>query len=190
MRYILAVLVFAIAACGQSGQQGAGSDTGAGGSDAGTGVACAGQTCGASQYCRSFLWSCEELMAECVDIAPGCAPSMDLACGCDGQVYADDCAAHAAGVDIDGYSPSCTPPEGKFSCGFMFCATGVEYCVEHYESGWSCETLPPGCDIAGATCECFGGGVGGGGGTGPGLPDGCRECSLHGGNFELLCGLI
>ncbi len=89
----------------------------------------------------------------------GCDDFYDPKCGCDGEVYGNECEAHAAGVDVD-ENGMCDAPDGDFSCGPGFCQLGTSYCllqvsdVGGVPNTWTCEALPNGCGGT-ATCECL-----------------------------------
>jgi hypothetical protein len=73
-------------------------------------------------------------------------------------VHATDCAAHAAGADVGGWT--CSPdktPLGFFSCGQTYC-DGTEYCWhgigDHCAHFFQCKPLADTCATAPApTCE-------------------------------------
>jgi hypothetical protein len=76
-------------------------------------------------------------------------------CGCDGKVYASECAAHGAGVDA--WWEGCAAPPGYFKCGGKFCRLTTEICYEGLgDTGdrWSSCDPRPACD-SGALCDCI-----------------------------------
>jgi Kazal-type serine protease inhibitor domain len=127
-------------------------DTGGGACDA----------CDVGEYCD---WSVNSCGARRFD-EPGCAPipdgcpavEEDPVCGCDGVVYAGECAAALLGVDID-VEGECTAPAGTFACGYKYCDAALSYCqwsvsdVGGSPDGYGCVPLPQGCDDA-PSCAC------------------------------------
>jgi hypothetical protein len=136
-----------------SGPSGAGVIDGSGSSQQ-----CGGKTCSKGQRCLPLSnWSCKSDPVACYpDPSINCVAVLEQACGCDGQVYKNECAAYAAGTDLAGYAPACTPPAGTFACGYTFCKAGQEACLEHYEAGWTCEPLPDACKGESPSCNCIG----------------------------------
>lgn len=191
-------------AAGLAGSPG-GTSSGAGvpgGSSSGTGMAggfrCRELGCPAGERCLSFLWTCGTSTSSCsADPSANCQPTISPACGCDGGVYDDDCAVYAAGMELDGYSPACAPPPDMFACGYTFCRTGEEFCLERYEAGWSCEPLPTTCRGNDPTCDCDdASGAGGDGGEAGGTTvdwslvagdSRCRECVDQGATLKVNC---
>lgn len=56
--------------------------------------------------CAFFPDSCDAPVGICSDFACNTGRTV---CGCDGNAYADECAAHAAGVGVDTTGASCAP---------------------------------------------------------------------------------
>jgi hypothetical protein len=96
----------------------------------------------------------------CMARPQACPATIELACGCDGVVYAHPCLANAAGHDVDESGTGCTPPSGTFACGPRFCTHGTQYC-EAMTGGpadaagtYACRPLPAGCGST-PTCACL-----------------------------------
>lgn len=127
------------------------------------GTPCGDFECDPTQYCD---WPTNDCGNPGLD-APTCTPDPDgcpavegdPVCGCDGVVYADDCAAAIAGVDVDESNP-CTPPPELFACGFKFCDPATSYCqvstsdIGGFPNGYGCVPLPAACG-EGPSCECL-----------------------------------
>ncbi len=80
---------------------------------------------------------------KCVNVPSTCAPAAP-ACGCNGKVYASECDANRAGVDIS--IQSCSTPDGAhFQCGAYFCRKQDQICKKTLDlkkavaaTQWSC----------------------------------------------------
>jgi hypothetical protein len=92
---------------------------------------------------------------------PNCVQSACLAsgdhppaCGCDGVLYDDFCAATEAGVDLDDEG-TCALEDGRFVCGSVQCREG-QYCKEQrIGSGrpdYDCGDIAANCEPV--SCDC------------------------------------
>ena len=120
--------------------------------------------CPSNQVCVYSDGQCGEVGA---DPRQGtCQPHLDecpeeiFACGCDGKLYPNLCAAHQAGVDQSRFGGCTYPSETiQFSCGQVICDQG-SYCAIYLNDGegeadYSEACVPPleGCDIDEPSCE-------------------------------------
>ena len=143
-------------------------DTGDGDGDSGDGDGdtgepnCGDNTCDATQFCDwdgNFCGTRSWEEGTCEPRPDGCDDFYDPKCGCDGQVYGNECEAHGAGVDID-ENGQCTPPDGYFPCGPGYCQLGSSYCLLQVSdvggepNGYTCEALPAECTGNG-DCDCL-----------------------------------
>jgi hypothetical protein len=94
-----------------------------------------------------------------------CNDSYGPVCGCDKRVYASECVAELAGVDLN-VNDGCfeNSPRDWISCGERFCSARTQYCemvlsdVFELPTDYACKPLPPACvPDAGAarSCDCF-----------------------------------
>ena len=122
--------------------------------------------CGAGQYCdfQPGLCGLGKTPGECQPRPEKCAAASDPVCGCDHQKYDNECAAHAAGVDLDVNGGCKTLLADYAACGSHFCDTRKSYCeivlsdVTELPSDYTCKPFPPSCQVvAGAApdCSCF-----------------------------------
>jgi hypothetical protein len=88
-----------------------------------------------------------------------CDDNIDYVCACNGQVYTNECEAHADGQDLNEYG-GCEAPEDTFGCGAHYCNLGFDYCLRIVSDvlgipdDWSCEPLPGSCGDP-ADCACL-----------------------------------
>ena len=133
---------------------------------------CGEEKCGADEFC-DYRWHwCSVISGQgggggvprkCEDRSASCDTELPV-CGCDGNVYASQCDAQQAGVDIGAWAdaadgPRCqSTPAGRFPCGPWFCDPNVAYC--DYQIGdvgdrhVSCQPLPSSCGGQ-ASCACL-----------------------------------
>lgn len=122
--------------------------------------------CDVDEYCTWGARSCgagwprsdDEALCRPRPSASECDDTETPVCGCDGQVYASECLAAAAGVDLDA-NAGCTAPPGTVACSYGFCDPGASYCriilVDPPEPDISsCAAFPPGCSDP-PSCECI-----------------------------------
>jgi hypothetical protein len=134
-----------------------------GGGDGGQGGACgglAGKRCNATEYCDFTDNGCGvgDQTGTCKP-RPGACPLVVVGaptCACDGKVYAGDCAAYSAGVDLNAHG-TCTLPVGRFACGYTQCDLATQYCRREPQQGgpeaFTCAALPA-CSGA-PSCACL-----------------------------------
>jgi hypothetical protein len=147
---------------GQGGAGGGGAQ--GGGAAGGSGATCGGFAavpCPTDAYCDYGPSTCgvADGAGLCVTIShEPCDEVYQPVCGCDGTVHDNACLASAAGVDVNAFG-GCTPPPGKFECGFVFCDAGVAYCKipgsasASEDSPYTCVPLPAACGDT-PSCEC------------------------------------
>lgn len=117
---------------------------------------CEASGCSTTEYCGFKHNSCgNSSPGTCKGKPTACPSAGPPACGCDGVVYANDCVAQQAGVDM---GTACMAPPGMMPCGTRFCTFGVEYCRITVSAGANdlaeCMPLPAGC-TAGGDCACL-----------------------------------
>jgi Kazal-type serine protease inhibitor domain len=95
-----------------------------------------------------------------------CARSFSPVCGCDGQIYDGECAARAAGVDLD-VTGGCKKVILDWApCGARYCDVRTTYCeiylsdVFEIPTTYTCRPLPLACrpaavGAAAPGCDCF-----------------------------------
>ena len=122
-------------------------------------------SCAAGEYCAFEPQLCGKAKrpGTCRSIPVGCKAYAPV-CGCDGNVYPHECAAHAARVDLD-VAGGCRADVPDFvHCGPRFCNARESYCeiylsdVGDPPTDHACKPLPPACvPDAGVArgCECF-----------------------------------
>ncbi|WP_428262324.1 hypothetical protein [Haliangium sp.] len=152
--------------------------------DAGPKLSCGGivgDICDDQSYCDYNRNQCgaDDDIGLCQPRPEICQPVQERVCGCDGTVYANECGAEQAGVDIANEG-GCTPPAGTFACGSRFCLEAAEYCeiqradVAGEPDTFACKLMPSACGGT-PSCACM-----------TGEPCGA-DCSESGGNFTLVC---
>lgn len=114
--------------------------------------------CREGTFCDFLSDLCNYSGGRCALSGTACKQTLAPACGCDGRVYATECAAERAGVDV-GYGCSAEDaPPGLFPCGPEFCDPTTQYCASGGGDGddyyFSCQPIPEECS-APVTCECF-----------------------------------
>lgn len=164
MRITLLCLVL-VAACSSSGRSAldAGPDDGPGpGDDAATGPVCGGFAhilCADNELCDFPDNGCGvgDQTGHC-KARPVACPAVvgPPTCACDNKVYAGDCPAYVAGVDLNAHG-TCDAAPGRFVCGFTQCELATQYCRREPHpgaaDGFSCVPLPP-CSTA-PSCACL-----------------------------------
>lgn len=125
----------------------------------------AGATCRADEFCDFARNTCSVTDEQGVcRPRPTSCPDLLVAvpsCGCDGQLYASECEAQAAGTDLNDQG-GCPVPSGWFACGHTQCNLRSQYCqhqvsdVANEPDGFTCPPLP-GCPSELPTCACLAG---------------------------------
>lgn len=157
---------------GSASDVGGGPFTGAGGASMGSvsssGVG-GGQFCGGligtacdnpDEFCDYAFDVCTTVAdagGMCRPIPEACDAVLDPVCGCDGQIYSNECEANTASVSL---GSGCQVPAGQFACGPRFCDLGTSYCARTHNEGGSdlfvCAPLPASCGAV-PSCACFAG---------------------------------
>jgi hypothetical protein len=151
-------------ASGSAGQGGGGAGTG-GDAAAGAGGNLLGGGCGDSEatlfcgyggeFCDAPAGTCPGPgnLGQCAEGPESCeGERTQPTCGCNGQVYLNECAAHFDGVDVG--PQDCTPPSSAFICGDALCEDGAQYC-QSINGHDQCLALPPRCADAADLCACL-----------------------------------
>jgi len=135
--------------------------------DAGTDGACRrDEDCAKDAFCVFAPGLCGRgpRPGACVARPHDCPRQDSPVCGCDGAVYPSECAAHAAGVDLDVTGACRDPVPGWAPCGAHYCDADTSYCeiylsdVPEIPTDHFCRPLPEGClrlEAGARTCECF-----------------------------------
>jgi Kazal-type serine protease inhibitor domain len=121
--------------------------------------------CAADEYCAQASGLCGrgQSAGTCRRKPISCDDTHAPVCGCDGNVYANECAARAARVDLSAMGRCRSVPDWA-SCGATYCNTLTSYCeiylsdVLEPPTTYSCKPLPPACKPAQRTprsCDCF-----------------------------------
>ncbi len=116
--------------------------------------------CESTEVCSFADWSCGSTVGDCRPKPVACDAIYAPVCGCDANVYENECLAHLAGVDL---GTDCKAPSGYALCGTSYCLVGTEYCRVTVngpgaERVWvsECIGLPSGCGTA-PSCSCLAG---------------------------------
>lgn len=133
-----------------------GSSAGSAGDDDGGGTPCASNDdCAVGDYCEFADHSCgaSGQPGGCAPRPTDCTEEDRPVCGCNGELYASQCAAAGSGIDVD-FLGECEIPNGAFACGFSFCIHGDEYCLEQGGAmpSFECLVLPPVCQPPDCSC--------------------------------------
>lgn len=122
-------------------------------------VACAaGLPCAGGQFCEIADDSCGQGAhhGSCQPNPDSCPAPIYDACGCDGTIYASECAAHGAGVDISRFA--CDNLPGHQHCGPFYCDVSTQRCrrIDDLTGGtpdaYSCIPPPACADPCDAAC--------------------------------------
>lgn len=114
----------------------------------------AGATCSDGYYCAFDNGTCggDDSGGVCLPMPGVCDEPGNPVCGCDGQIYASECAAHLAGFDVSS-ATSC-----MFACGTGVCHHGTEYCQISTSGGQPydvvCLPVPDTCNGE-PSCDCI-----------------------------------
>lgn len=122
--------------------------------------------CGPGEYCAYTPGLCGKgkRPGTCEPRPESCSTPGEPVCGCDGQVHASACAAHAAGVDLAVMGGCGHTVPGFAACGAHYCDARTSYCeidlsdVLEPPTDYVCKALPPSCvPDAGVAqeCSCF-----------------------------------
>ena len=126
-----------------------------------------GSACAAGEYCAFTPALCGKgkKPGVCRKAASSCLPVEAPVCGCDRQIYDNECEAQRAGVDLDVQGGCRQPPPHNFiHCGAHFCDARQSYCeivlsdVFELPTDYTCKPLPAACvsvDGVARECDCF-----------------------------------
>jgi hypothetical protein len=121
--------------------------------------------CAADEYCQYTPGLCGRgpSAGTCRRKPTSCQDTYSPVCGCDGQVYDNECAAHAARVDLSAMG-RCSIVRDWASCGAQYCDALTSYCeiylsdVFELPTTYSCKPLPLDCKPDRGMprqCDCF-----------------------------------
>lgn len=102
-----------------------------------------------------YFSGCEDFGfgGQCIIVPETCDDTLNPLCGCDGNVYDNDCLARQAGQG-KGSVDACSVPSGYIPCGEDFCDIAREYCL-YLDNGngatLSCREFP---EVCGSEPEC------------------------------------
>lgn len=118
--------------------------------------------CGAGQYCAFADHKCglgaKEGECDVLSSKEKCAgEASESVCGCNGSIFPSRCAAQTLGDIGEG----CTTPADAFPCGFLFCNTKLQFCLETTRDGladyqcvnWQCTAHDCTCPEVKCTCD-------------------------------------
>jgi hypothetical protein len=135
--------------------------------DAGAARGCRDNSaCASTEYCEHDRGLCGRgaRSGTCRPKPAGCASSYAPVCGCDGTVYANECSARAAGVDLATLGGCSVVIPDWAACGKHYCDARTSYCeiylsdVVDPPTDYFCRALPTSCLPDGGrarTCDCF-----------------------------------
>lgn len=116
---------------------------------------------GAMEFCDFAENTCgiSDGIGECQRRPDTCIEILRPVCACDGNVYANDCAAREAGFDLNA-NGGCAAPRGTFVCGYAVCNLQNEYCRRDSNApaadAFTCVPLPQACNAGTPSCACLG----------------------------------
>lgn len=185
-------------ATGGTGETGGTGGTGGGGAATGGTSTSLGKTCtdnaecGAGELCDwafcgdGQCGACEGAKMECSVGRKDCNDKDRPVCACDGNVYATECAANAAGQRAMTEQGACTPPAGTFACRAHFCAIDTEACVIEDGLGQFDHCVPLDGSCAPDDCACLQPALA----NYQGLWQDCGACEVPGAGAVLTCHVL
>ena len=119
-----------------------------------------GSTCAANEYCDYPDNTCGSAdgTGTCKPRPMACDAVLVLTCGCNGQIFSNECEANTAGQDVT--TLGCKAPVGLFTCGEHFCDPKSQYCERQLSDVGTepdtstCKPLPSSCGGVGS-CACL-----------------------------------